>query len=30
VIDEIEKQDFQPIHSSLRTVFADWIEESSR
>jgi Nucleotidyl transferase AbiEii toxin, Type IV TA system len=28
--EELEKQDFLPIHSSLRTIFADWLEESSR
>ena len=30
VFDELERQGFQPIHSSLRTVFAEWLEESSR
>ena len=30
VFEELEKQDFQPIHSSLRTVFAEWLEESSK
>jgi len=30
VFQELEKQDFQPIRSSLRTVFAEWLEESSK
>jgi hypothetical protein len=30
VFEELEKHDLQPIHSSLRTVFAEWLEESSR
>ena len=30
VFEELEKQNFQPIHSALRTVFAEWLEESSR
>lgn len=30
VFEELEKRDFQPIQSSLRTVFAEWLEESSR
>ncbi len=30
VFEELEKQDFQPIESSLRTVFAEQLEESSR
>ena len=30
VFDELERQSFQPIHSSLRTVFAEWLEESSK
>ncbi len=28
VFQELEKRDFQPIQSSLRTVFAEWLEES--
>jgi hypothetical protein len=30
VFEELQKQDFLPIHSSLRTIFADWLEEPSR